>query len=242
VSALALGVPDARTAPAVLVVGADGGVHDGLVEQLGADGFHAVAARSATHARTLAVAHTPAAVLLGDLEPPRAALALLTEIRDQRSSTWAWEPAVAVIVVSRRAEEIDVLRAFELGADDFVALPFRYLELRARLRAQLRRGERDVRRHVRAGALEIDRDARVARMAGRRLALSRLEFDLLSTLAAAPERVFSRDELLRSVWGFRSPGVTRTLDSHASRLRRKLDGDGRRWVANVRGVGYRLAD
>ncbi len=72
--------------------------------------------------------------------------------------------------------------------------------------------------------------------------LSRLEFDLLTQLATEPQRVFSREELLRVVWGFRAPGATRTVDSHASRLRRKLGGDGRRWIANVRGVGYRLTD
>ncbi len=139
-------------------------------------------------------------------------------------------------------EEIDVLRAFDLGADDFVGHPFRYLELRARLRAQLRHGERGTRRRLRSGPLEIDRRARVARLAGRRLDLSRLEFDLLTHLAAEPERVFTRDELLRAVWGFRSPGATRTLDSHASRLRRKLDRDGGCWITSVRGVGYRLRD
>jgi len=226
------------SAPSVLVIAMD----DGLIEQLRADGFTAVAARSASHARVLARAHTPTIVVLGDLEPPHAAGALLVEIREDAPSSAPWEPGVVVIVVSRLATEVDVLRAFELGADDFLAWPYRYLELRARVRARLRCRERGARRHLRSGALEIDRAGRSAWLAGRRLRLSRLEFDLLSELAGAPERVFTRDELLRSVWGFRSPGTTRTLDSHASRLRRKLDGDGRRWVANVRGVGYRLAD
>lgn len=227
--------------PVVLVVGGEANGRDPVVEQLGVDGFCALAARSAAHARLLAAAHRPAAVLLGDLEEPRAAVALLAEIRDQTRPGSPWEQAVPVIVVSRRAEEIDVLRAFELGADDFLARPFHYLELRARLRARL--GLAAAKRHrLCSGALEIDRQARVARLSGRRLMLSRLEFDLLTELAAAPERVFTRDELLRTVWGFRSPGTTRTLDSHVSRLRRKLDGDGRRWIANVRGVGYRLTD
>ncbi len=228
--------------PVVLAVGAGADTTTLLVEQLGADGFQALGARTAAHAGLLARGHPPAIVVLGDLEEPRATLGLLAEIRDDRSAGSPWDPGVPVVVLSRRAEEIDVLRAFELGADDFVAHPFRYLELRARVRAQLRRGATGARRRLRAGALEVDRQARVARLGGRRLALSRLEFDLLTHLAAEPERVFTRDELLRAVWGFRAPGATRTLDSHASRLRRKLDRDGGRWIANVRGVGYRLAD
>ncbi len=241
-SAPAVVLPTVRTTPVVLAVGADPDMLTLLVEQLGVDGFRVVAARSAAHARVLADEHRPSIVVLGDLEEPRGAVALLAEIRDDGAPGSPWEFGVPVIVLSRRAEEIDVLRAFELGADDFVGQPFRYLELRARLRAQLRHGERGGRRRLRVGALEVDRQARVARLAGRRLNLSRLEFDLLSHLAAAPERVFTRDELLRAVWGFHSPGVTRTLDSHASRLRRKLDRDGGCWITNVRGVGYRLTD
>jgi len=231
----------APTSPVVLTVGADPDALELLVEQLDVDGFDAFAAGSVVHARVLAHSHPPAAVVLGDLDEARGALDLLTEIRDDAAFGSPWDPDLPVIVVSRRAHEIDVLRAFELGASDFVRHPVAYLELRARLRAHLGRGERGQRR-LRTGALEVDRQARIARLAGRRLALSRLEFDLLTHLAAAPERVFTRAELLRSVWGFRSPGATRTLDSHVSRLRRKLDGDAGHWIINVRGVGYRLSD
>ena len=241
-SALTAGRARPTDLPVVLTIGAGADTTTLLAEQLDADGFHPLEARTADHARVLARGHAPAVVVLGDLEEPLAALGLLAEIRDDGSAGSPWDPVVPVVVVSRRAEEIDVLRAFEFGADDFVARPFRYLELRARLRAQLRRRHTGGRRRLRAGALEVDRQARVARLDGRRLALSRLEFDLLAHLAAQPERVFTRDELLRSVWGFRAPGATRTLDSHASRLRGKLERDGGRWIANVRGVGYRLTD
>jgi DNA-binding response OmpR family regulator len=85
-----------------------------------------------------------------------------------------------------------------------------------------------VRRRVRVGAREVK--------------LANKEFALLRTLAVEPRRVFTKEELLRDVWGFRSMGRTRTLDSHASRLRRKLDPDGARYVFNCWGVGYRLIE
>ncbi len=79
-------------------------------------------------------------------------------------------------------------------------------------------------------------------MGDRQVALANKEFALLRQLAAEPSRVFTKEELLRDVWGFRSMGRTRTLDSHASRLRRKLDPESGRYVVNVWGVGYRLVD
>jgi DNA-binding response OmpR family regulator len=91
------------------------------------------------------------------------------------------------------------------------------------------------------GPLAIELDTRDVTLHRRPITLRRMEFELLAQLAREPARVFAKHELLRAVWGYRSSGSTRTLDSHASRLRRKLDLDGSgNWVINVRGVGYRL--
>ena len=92
------------------------------------------------------------------------------------------------------------------------------------------------------GELEVDSLAREVRLRGRRLALSQKEFALLRALATEPTRVMTKAELLRDVWGYRTLGTTRTLDSHACRLRHKLGVDGDRFVVNVWGVGYRLVD
>jgi len=106
--------------------------------------------------------------------------------------------------------------------------------------ALLRRtGERRGSGCLRIGELTIDPVSREVRLRGDRVALSGKEFALLQHLAAEPARVFAKSELLRDVWGFRAPGATRTLDSHACRLRRKLGGT---YVINVWGVGYRLID
>ena len=95
---------------------------------------------------------------------------------------------------------------------------------------------------LRVGELEIDPVAREVRLRGVRVTLSQKEFALLRQLAAEPTRVFTKAELLRDVWGFRAFGATRTLDSHACRLRQKLSARGDRFVVNVWGVGYRLVD
>jgi DNA-binding response OmpR family regulator len=92
------------------------------------------------------------------------------------------------------------------------------------------------------GDLEVDPPSREVLLRGRRIELSQKEFALLRTLASDPTRVFTKEELLRTVWGFRSMGSTRTLDSHACRLRQKLARDGDRYILNVWGVGYRLID
>jgi DNA-binding response OmpR family regulator len=232
-----------RTQGAILVVESDPDVGRVVVEQLTADGYRAELALSAEHARMLARASSPRLAVLGELDAPRGALALLEEIRAPALPDTPWEEQLPTIVVGREARELDVLRAFEAGADDFVARPARYLELRARLRAILRRTERTAGRgrSLQVGALAIDTNAHAVSLDGQHVDLRRQEYQLLVHLAGDPDRVFGREELLRSVWGYRSCAATRTLDSHASRLRRKLDVDGsRRWVINVHGVGYRL--
>src|ERR671926_7337 len=145
------------------------------------------------------------------------------------------------VIGAPEADAVDRARALERGADDFLSRPFLYDELLARIRAVLRRTAPIVPDLVHVGALEIDRLPRRVAVAGKRIDLPAKEYELLLKLASQPRRVFTKEELLREVWGFQSLGRTRTLDSHASRLRRRLAraGDGR-FVHNVWGVGYRL--
>ena len=239
--------PDPGALPApVLIVESDGALGEAIAEQLAADGYLAELALTAGHARALAALRVPKLAVIGDLEEPRGALELLGEIREDDSGEGPWPGELPVILVSSRAQELDVLRAFEAGADDFLARPARYLELRARLRAVLRRSESVSARGrlLQVGPLAIDLHAHAVSLHAEHLDLRPLEYELLVQLASAPDRVFAKQELLRSVWGYGPGTATRTVDSHSSRLRRKLTAADAhrpgRWVINVRGVGYRL--
>jgi DNA-binding response OmpR family regulator len=141
------------------------------------------------------------------------------------------------------SDSVDLVRALERGCDDFLAKPFDYEELLARIRAVLRRTTPSGHETRRAGPITADLATRCVTVDGTLVRLAGKEYELLLKLMTDPTRVFTKEQLLREVWGFRSLGRTRTLDSHASRLRRKLSATGSgAFVVNVWGVGYRLLE
>ena len=151
---------------------------------------------------------------------------------------------VPVIVIGEpQSDAVDRVRALDRGCDDFLVRPFDYEELLARIRAVLRRTMPAGHETMQAGPITADLATRCVRVDGHPIALAGKEYELLVKLMSDPTRVFTKESLLRDVWGFRSLGRTRTLDSHASRLRRKLSSVGPGvFVINVWGVGYRLLD
>jgi DNA-binding response OmpR family regulator len=235
-------LPASEPMAAVVVCEDDVPTLELLCDHLEADRFEALPAPSASDALRLCHYKQPDLLLLDLNLPDAAGLDVLREIRASEGATGHYDPQLPVIVLSGRGTDADRLRGFLCGADDYVVKPFLVHEVIARMRAVLRR--RDGRRQgpLRVGEIHVDVSRREVRVGERRVELANKEFTLLRTLAAEPTRVFTKEELLRDVWGFRSMGRTRTLDSHASRLRRKLDPESGRYVVNCWGVGYRLID
>jgi DNA-binding response OmpR family regulator len=214
-----------------------------LADNLSADGFEPIVAETVRDALREFEHRRPDLAVVDLALPDGSGLELIGRVRDADGIVSRLDPSVPIIVLSARAGDLDRVRAFERGSDDFVGKPFSYGELRWRIAAVLRRTrQRPGRGRLCIGDLEIDPAGREVLLRGRRIELSQKEFALLRALAAEPTRVMTKAELLRDVWGFRTLGTTRTLDSHACRLRTKLGVDGDRFVVNVWGVGYRLVD
>jgi len=150
---------------------------------------------------------------------------------------------VPVLMLTARTDEVDRVVGFEVGADDFVTKPFSVRELVLRVRAILRRGgggEADQEREQ-VGPIRVDPAAHRAYVDGEEIALTALEFKLLTTFMSRLGRVQTRESLLQDVWGVSSDLQTRTVDTHVKRLREKL-GTGRDLIETVRGIGYRMVE
>jgi DNA-binding response OmpR family regulator len=233
----------AEAARSLLLVEDDDTTAAFLADNLAADGFDVTVAPGVAEGwRSLEVRRSEL-ILLDLALSDGSGLALLDRVRASDGAASRVDPALPVIVVSGRASELDRVRGFDRGADDYVAKPFSYRELLARIRAVLRRADiRSGRGTLRIGELTVDPLSREVRLDGREVVLSAKEFALLYALAADPTRVFTKAQLLEDVWGYATQGATRTLDTHACRIRQKLAGADRRFVITVRGVGYKLTE
>ena len=224
----------------VLIVEADQRVLSERAEQLLMDGYQVDAVGTFEAAR-IKLADRPDALVLANAGSGPETIALLRQLRAGEIARA--DPALPVLALGADDDSAAV-RYYRAGAD--LALPSTSspLLVAAGLESLARRtGSEQRRQVVRVGSLTVDCDARTAEVEQRAVKLTRLEFDLLQTLASQPRRTFTRAELTREVWGYdpRATGPSRTIDSHAYRLRHKLEQAGtREMVQSVRGVGWRL--
>jgi DNA-binding response OmpR family regulator len=200
------------------------------------DGFSTLHAHSGAQALQMIKEHHPDLVVLDIMLPELDGWEVSRRLRQEGNN-------VPIIMLTARGEDVDKIVGLELGADDYMTKPFNPRELVARVKAVLRRAEsqQHVRRLLRLGQLEIDRDSREARIAGQELELRTKEFDLLLTFAEHPGFVLNRDQLLDRVWGYSFGGGTRTVDVHVARLRDKLHNSGVR-IETIWNVGYKLVE
>jgi DNA-binding response OmpR family regulator len=221
----------------VLVVDDEPMVRDVVSRYLERDGHRVVTAEDGESARGLIENEDPSLVLLDVMLPGRTdGLELCRWIRSTSD--------LPVILLTARVEETDRIVGLELGADDYVTKPFSPRELATRVRTVLRRARNGgpPLEQVSVGPLELDSAKREVRRDGELLSLTAKEFDLLWFLASNPNRVFSRDQLMHSVWGYSAALDTGTVTVHVRRLREKLEEDASepQLLETVWGVGYRL--
>lgn len=223
----------------ILVVEDELPIADILKFNLEREGYQVVNAYDGEEALQKAFSEKPDLILLDVMIPKKDGFQVLKEIRDRSQ--------LPVLMVTAKEEEVDKVLGLELGADDYITKPFSIRELLARVKANLRRWEvedmsvkADDKQVLRYNDLEIDLVKYEVKKRGQVIELTLREFELLQFLAAKPDQVFSREQLLEEVWGYEYYGDIRTVDVTVRRLRQKVEDDASKakYVLTKRGVGY----
>ncbi len=223
----------------VLVVDDEEAIAEAVRARLESEGYEVLVAGDGPEAIRTCAESNPDLVVLDLMLPGMDGLEVCSRIQQDR-----WVP---VLMLTARTEEADKVACFAVGADDYLTKPFSLRELAVRVRAILRRMERigavqpgEPAEPIERGGLVVDAARRRVTVDGREIALTPLEFDILLTLARDQGLVFTRDQLMDRVWGYRDYAGGRVVDSHVARIRRKLGEDGSepRFIRTVHGVGY----
>ena len=221
----------------ILVVEDERNLALGLRANLEVEGHEAIVAHTGEAALAEAAAHTPDVIILDLMLPGIDGYEVLSTLRARGINA-------PVLILSARAEEIDRVRGFRAGADDYVTKPFGVMELMLRVQALLRRANpaAAARTVWKIGDVEVDTARRLVRRDGEEVSLTPRAFELLLELLCNADRPLTRHELLRTVWGYDNSVTTRTVDAHIAELRRKLERDASapQHILTVHKVGYRL--
>ncbi|HXV52955.1 MAG TPA: response regulator transcription factor [Solirubrobacterales bacterium] len=224
----------------ILLVDDEHSVQTLLAYPLRKDGYEVVSARDGREALDRFAEHRFDLVVLDIMLPKLDGIEVCRRLRSRSQ--------VPIIMLSAKDDEGDKVLGLEMGADDYITKPFSVREFRSRVKAALRRSEMlrspDVQEPIVIGAIEIDFDRRAVGAHGDQAQLTYVEFELLASLAAAPGRAMTREELLEQVWGDSAYRDPRTIDVHIRHLREKIEREPREpeYLLTVRGVGYRFRD
>ncbi len=224
----------------ILIVEDERSVARGLEYGLSKEGFAVLWAETGQQAIDLARSQDPHLILLDIRLPDISGFDVCRQLRAEGKR----QP---ILMLTARDEEMDKVLGLELGADDYVVKPYSLRELVSRIRALLRRAYGDLavaqNERLAFGDVEIDLEKLLVHRRGQMVYLTPIEFRLLRYLVSNPERPFSRDELIETIWGYDSDiGNDRTIDVHIRHLREKLEDDpaNPRWLVTVRGIGYKF--
>ena len=220
----------------ILIVEDERNLALGLRANLEVEGYDVAVANSGEAALDEAAARKPDLIILDLMLPGMDGYEVLSSLRSRGIDS-------PVLILSARAEEIDKVRGFRAGADDYVTKPFGVMELLLRVQAHLRRSNVAASTEQwRIGDVDIDATRRVVRRNGEDISLTPRAFELLIAMLGNADKTLTRHELLRTVWGYDGSVTTRTVDAHIAELRRKLERDPSepRHILTVHKVGYRL--
>ena len=224
----------------ILIADDNNDITDILSVYVKKEGYEPIIAKDGVMAEDMFFKYEPAAVLLDVMMPFKDGYEVCKSIR-QKS-------AVPIILITARGEDYDKIMGLDIGADDYVVKPFSPSEVMARLRAVLRRINRDEVSAdsdsvLRINNMEVNLDEYSFMIDGKKIPLTKKEVETMWTLAGNPIKVFTRDNLLDSLWGYDYYGDSRTVDSHIKRLRAKIDSvEHPAWsIKTIWGVGYKFA-
>ena len=221
----------------ILIVEDEPGMVAGLRDNFEFEGYQVLSAMDGVSGLERALTDSPDLVILDVMMPRMSGLDVCKQLKSKR-------PAIPIIMLTARGQEVDKVVGLELGADDYVTKPFSIRELLARVKAVLRRVESVPRGHDRYtfGDVEVNLQSFQVSRRGRSLDFSSKEFDLLKYFLSHPGEALTRDRLLEEVWGYNKFPTTRTVDAHIVRLRQKLEPkpDDPRFFLTVHGTGYKF--
>jgi DNA-binding response OmpR family regulator len=223
----------------ILFIEDEVGIRVAVKDELEFEGFDVEVAEDGLSGLAAILRHPPALIVLDLMLPGRNGFQICQEVRARGIQT-------PIIVLTARSQEADKVRGLELGADDYVTKPFSVAELVARIRAVLRRSQKQQPEHdtLEVPPLKLDLRKHRAFKGDRELQLTDTEFRILTLLLKRAGEVVTRDDFLRDVWGEEVYVTHRTVDTHMASLRRKIEDDLERptYILSVRNVGYRLND